>query len=158
MGSLPAVECNKENMRTWVAGLRSGERTQGTGYLAVQVLGGDGEKIWTHCRLGVACELATEAGVTVGVVEGVRVGTAHDELLYKKFSGEASYLPLSVSTWLGLSGSQKDNPWVAVNLTATQANDGKKWSYDQIADAIETFYGLNDESVPEVTDDTTTAG
>lgn len=150
--SAAATGCNKENMRTWVAALRSGDYTQGIGRLAVQVLGEDEEKTWTHCCLGVACELAVAAGVPMGVVEALRVGT-RGELRYKKFSGQTSYLPRSVSEWLGISGSQSDNPWVAVDLTAGRANDAEKWSYGQIADAIETFYGLKDDSAPEVTDD-----
>ncbi len=54
--------CDIENMRLWVAALRSGEFAQGRKRLAQS---GDGGATWRYCCLGVACELAIRHGVEV---------------------------------------------------------------------------------------------
>lgn len=128
---------NKANMRKWVAALRSGQFDQGTVKL---------RSANEYCCLGVACEVAIANGVNLKV-------KLYDE--HATYDGETAYLPRQVSDWLGLSqenplandwlGISQEDPLIAPSLTAVQANDTLGWSFDQIADAIEEFYKLNDD-------------
>lgn len=97
-----------DNAKKWVATLRSGEYKQTKGRLADD---------FGHCCLGVACELAIEAGVI------------------NSYHKEKGSLPSLVKDWLGLrhwSGRyQGENRFLA--------NDNDRGqSFSQIADIIES--------------------
>src|SRR2546423_13169889 len=110
---------NKENMRLWVAALRSGEYKQGTGTLERTV---DGET--RHCCLGVACRVAMNNGLKFNIIER-RPSVINSSTSDTFFDGEVGVLPEPVRKWLGLDSS---NPIIAeVNsnyiVSATFAND-----------------------------------
>ena len=79
-----------ENVQAWVEALRSGDYAQGTGYLR--------RRDDTYCCLGVACELAVNAGV----IPAPTLGNA--TYFYGK-SGDYAGLPDEVREWLGIEGA-----------------------------------------------------
>lgn len=113
-----------DNAKLWVAGLRSGDYKQGKG-----VLRSVDDK---YCCLGVACELAIEAGVPVK-----RERT--DGLVYQ-YDGQRYYLPTSVMEWLGLNtrGGRALVPlvWKYTADGVAEMNDNDA-TFAEIADAIE---------------------
>lgn len=79
---------------TWlIEALRSGRYIQGRSKLASRK---DGEKDFTYCCLGVACELYQ---VHVGGLD------IYDTGLSKHYDREVSHLPLKVRKWLGFKDS-----------------------------------------------------
>lgn len=154
---------NKENMRLWVAGMRSGRWPQTHGYLKVPA--GDGTP-GGLCCLGVGCEVAIEAGIMLTF----KPYTRHDGspvpgaggIYVDPSGGESRFtLPWSVQRWLGLSGLDRgSDPVVSVekqdgnfhmcicdadgrpHIHATAANDSLHWSLDRIADEVDNYYGL----------------
>src|SRR5207244_7645707 len=117
-----------------VTALRLGEYQQGH-----QLLEYFDGKVIRHCCLGVACRVAMNNGVHVDVeVSGAKTS----------FDGEVGYLPSSVRSWLGVS----HNPMISNMILgiepgtfATAANDARGWDFNQIADAIEDYYELNED-------------
>lgn len=116
------MSVNVENMRKWVAALRSGKYKQGKNRL---------KHAGRHCCLGVACDVS--------------------DVDMKGCWGEGT-LNYDVSFWLGLRSeidlglhSDIDADWSNPRLThpemgqgrATEANDELGWSFSDIADAIE---------------------
>jgi hypothetical protein len=129
------VSPNENNIRLWVDGLRSGQFAQGQ--MRLTRINEDGNQF--DCCMGVACKVAVNNGVEVEVVE--------DEISVM-YDGEEEFLPLSVQDWLGFEGH---NPVLDPNpdshesapdglLHAAEANDDKKWTFEQIADALERVY------------------
>jgi hypothetical protein len=118
------VTPNKENLRLWVAALRSGEFRQGSSLLR--------NEHDMYCCLGVACEVYNR---TTG--EG-------DWNLWSgrwEFNGEDVALPHKVASWLGVT----TNPTVGRDtVTAIDANDHRMWPFSRIADSIEAFYQLKE--------------
>lgn len=126
---------NVENMRLWVEALRSGLYTQTNGKLS------DGTD---YCCLGVACEVAMANGVELDRVQFVDEGG--DIVTY---SGERASLPQEVSEWLGLPRCCPGGDLgfcdmfenvVRVDGGTTSVvtlNDHLRWTFDQIADAVE---------------------
>ena len=111
-----------ENAKKWVAALRSGKYKQGRGVLC---------RNGQYCCLGVACEVAEENGVPLIV----RV----EEDFTISFDGKTRNLPEGVQSWLGLQNSV--GGMVARNRdehSLTQMNDSAYFSFDQIADIIES--------------------
>lgn len=125
---------NKDNMRLWVAGLRSGQYEQITGFLMTS----DG-----YCCLGVACRIAIDNGLNL--LERVANENQPDEpTMFGNY--EISGLPGEVQEWLGVDDP---DPTIAVaaggnNIDATDANDDLRWDFNQIADAIEAYYELEE--------------
>lgn len=114
---------NKERLRMWVAALRSGEYTQGQ-----EVLHHNDTDTW--CCLGVACDVARKNGLTLETEiadSGVEV-----------FDECHEYLPGSVQQWFGLP---KCNPEFS-ETPASEWNDDREASFDEIADNIEIEYQL----------------
>jgi hypothetical protein len=106
--------------RDWVAALRSGEYTQGDGYLT--------DHLGHDCCLGVLCKLAVKAEI-IQPAELSRNGTCY---LYGN-DNDTYYLPEQVQNWAGLNS---ENPHITgQNHLATLNDDGN--DFDQIADAIE---------------------
>lgn len=120
---------NEENIKLWLAGLRSGQYVQGDGRLKQDRSGQT-----LHCCLGVACEVALQNGVELSV--DVANGQFHSVYL---FDNEVSYLPNKVQNWLGL---RHDNPivWDVDNVYHYELVDlnDKGTSFEEIADLIES--------------------
>ena len=126
---------NKKNLRLAVAALRSGEFTQGMGLLKRRnTVGG---KV-SHCCLGVFCEIAMRHGVQLGITE---FEMTSEQATGYRFDGSGSQLPLGVADWLGIPL----NPLVTPTETAMTANDALGWDFGQIADAFDSYYGLNED-------------
>jgi len=137
---------NKENMRLWVAALRSGEYAQGFQRLKqIPVEGGRPG----YCCLGVACEVAMRHGVSLEVTMHPRPNGP----LSFAFNGTQANLPYPVMQWLGLAAC---NPLVGGSsdarpngADACYVNDGLSWDFPRIADSIEKFYELKEEKNAE---------
>ena len=113
------------NARAWIEALRSGKYRQGRGYLAARKAN---DSIW-HCCLGVACELAVEAGV----IKRPRINA----LGQRVYDGSKQLLPLSVRDWLGLvNGAGAFITPAGRRHDLVEMNDAGKDFY-QIADLIE---------------------
>jgi len=104
----------QENMRTWIAALRSGQYRQGTGTLRWPDEDGD-----RFCCLGVACEV---------------LGASWDGGYY---DGSGTFLPSTIASKLGF---KNESPRLTKALTCVAANDGMGWSFARIADALEARY------------------
>lgn len=126
---------NKKNLRLAVAALRSEEFTQGQGVLKRRnTING---KV-SHCCLGVFCEIAMRHGVQLEVTE---FEMKTEGATGYRFNGAGSQLPLEVADWLGIPTS----PQVTPTKTAMSANDALGWNFGQIADAFDSYYGLNED-------------
>lgn len=113
-------EQQAENRAKWVAALRSGEYSQTKGMLT------DGAG---YCCLGVACELAFRAGV---------VGRGH-EVYFDSFGTFNAVLPPSVRQWLGLALEDGElTGYEDGSDRLTDLNDGAEYTFEQIADVIES--------------------
>jgi hypothetical protein len=123
-----------EVMRKWVEALRSGEYKQTDGYLSMN---------GKFCCLGVLCELAVKDGV---------IPPAENRDGFLHYGEDFSYVlpPREVADWAGVD---KSDGWV-VNVPAalpdhhvkewghgkvavSHLNDAERYTFDDIADAIE---------------------
>lgn len=113
-----APNCNKKNVRAWVAALRSGKYKQGQGCL---------RNAMAYCCLGVACDTFRKADGSGKWSHGAFLleGNAYN-----------NFLPKPVAKWLGINNS---DPYLGMNR-ATVLNDRQKRTFDQIADAIEAEF------------------
>jgi hypothetical protein len=134
-----------DNAKAWVAALRSGKYKQAVGVLTEEA---DGE-IVGHCCLGVACELAVEAGV---VKRFERKEHYYRDVVYgpNEHQVERTVLPPLVAAWLGLREANASFPprdlAADADMTAetpvdrtealTSMNDAQR-SFEEIADVIE---------------------
>lgn len=116
----------KKHVRAWVEALRTGGYRKTRGVLKSR---------GCYCCLGVACEVYKASTGKGGWRRGL-FGAL-------EFDGEDKTLPLSVSGWLGLeeydpllAGAHEGDDLVS----ATCANDTKRWTFRKIADAIEARY------------------
>lgn len=124
--------CNKENMRLWVAALRSGDYQQGVGALQTE-----GNKF---CCLGVACEIAMIHGIELTFYQG-----SGEDSNFISYDACSTFLPAKVAAWLGIGYDQHSSfidVAISNSLSATAANDNNKMSFDEIADAVEVYYEL----------------
>ena len=115
------MSVNEENMRKWVAALRSGDYKQGRGDLHIP----DDR----YCCLGVACEIS-------GLGKWREYSYVIDGMDY------VGDLPVPVAEWLGLpTGSSGYGTDVElIDSTAISLNDRYDYTFEQIADAIERTY------------------
>lgn len=120
---------NKENMELWINALRSGKYGQCGGVLKSE----DGR----FCCLGVASSLYIKATGNGSWAED-RCFVGKDGQRYSAF------LAREVAEWLGIRHSS-GNPFISQCMTATEANDSKRLSFVEIADALEDTY-LKDNS------------
>ena len=137
---------NQDNIRKWVDALRSGEFEQGLQYLTRRK---HDASTWSHCCLGVACEVAIASGVKVDV----RVVEDFD--MMKSYDGNLAFLPDAVQQWLGVN---EDNVWLlrsdGSRSSASRLNDITRQSFPKIGDAIERTFltqqsgGENEEDIP----------
>lgn len=151
---------NKENMRLWVAALRSGKFQQGQNALKRQY---PGDPVPRHCCLGVACEIAVAHGVNLEIsrLTTAHYGTAEPTYTWR-FNGTLGALPSAVVAWLGVGspdsaedqdpvvGLYTPHPEAAVPVRAIKANDELRWDFLRIADGLEKYYDLKEgEDGPE---------
>lgn len=113
---------NVENMRAWVAALRSGRYKQGLNRLRTDD---------RFCCLGVACDIS---GLTQWTKNDMNQDVYFD--LHR-------ILPHEVQTWLGVSSGDPDLLVNGLRTSAAYMNDYRGLTFAQIADAIE-------ETWPEV--------
>lgn len=136
---------NRENMKLWVAALRSGNYVQTEGALRKMVVGSDTPRF---CCLGVATEVAIMRGAVTGLRHALR--DEGDEgggyvAINPSDHYENGTLPEAVREWLGVASS---NPSIARvtneggSVEATGANDTLKWDFNRIADELEYTYML----------------
>lgn len=109
-----------EPQRLWVEALRSGKYPQGRQALCHI----DGDETVDFCCLGVACEVAIAAGLTVRV--DTRFGGR------RSYDGCSLFLPPTVAQWLGLAD---DNGACAGGSLSNRNDSGATFS--DIADLIE---------------------
>ncbi len=118
---------NPEAKRLWLEALRSGKYKQGKDALKIE--GVDG--IVRHCCLGVLCEIAVRAGVSLLVQPRVMgYGT-----IQTSFDEEPGTLPEAVRVWAGL---EEVNPTISRegNVSLAQLND-RGATFAEIAEHIE---------------------
>lgn len=125
-----------DNAKKWVEALRSNKFEQGTGSLVQE--GGDVK----HCCLGVLCEVYIEENGS-GTLE-----RKYDEYYFSVAEGWGydSVLPPEVKEWSGLrteSGAfdRLKAAEIAGELnhdSLIELNDDAEWTFDQIADFIES--------------------
>ena len=126
---------NKEKLKLWLDALRSGEYQQGKGHLANI----DEERSESYCCLGVACEVAIKDGL--GLIKNI----GPRNVINYGLARESGFLPNEVQQWLG-----HDEGNVMVDFTDGEShtreehvaflNDSGKWTFEQIADALEAKY------------------
>jgi hypothetical protein len=120
-----------ENAKAWVAALRSGEYAQTEGVLT-RIRPGGG---MSHCCLGVACELAKEAGLEMLVFDGESEVFEQN----RSYNDQKSVLPLIVEEWLGLSDESGSADRLMEGYTSlAELNDTGAFSFEDIADIIES--------------------
>ena len=120
------MEVNRENVKKWVAALRSGDYKQATNQLRLRN---------SFCCLGVACDIS-------------KVGEWKDNNRYVctfedgyPDSNRDLELPPKVLDWLGMSDPDPIIDMINNSyLNCSCANDIKGWDFDKIADAIEKYY------------------
>jgi hypothetical protein len=130
-------------VRLWVEALRSGEFHQGRHFLK----NADG----TMCCLGVACVVAMRNGCDI---EEYPVGLEGPTYFGKGIHRSVSYPPYPVLDWYGFRDrigfdlnpnlAEEGDDTSAKFISAVVANDDLGWTFDQIADAIETQYLANE--------------
>src|SRR6185437_7486402 len=118
---------NPEVKDLWTGGLRSGEFTQGKGYL---------DKDGKQCCLGVLCILAVRAGVEVDVFT--------DEDGTVSYDGHDLLLPPSVMAWAGLDDENPAVTYVEDGPFGPQS-DGLGYVNDEVeGGTFERIAGLID--------------
>lgn len=144
---------NQENMRLFIAALRSGEFRQGLSTLASKKAE---DEHWKYCCLGVACEVAIRNGVVVEVREEGITYNFKVERYCRIYEGTSTVLPPSVREWLGLTADEADPRLLTGHIGehksyATNLNDNGQWTFEQLAEGFErTFLKENNEgsSIP----------
>lgn len=116
---------NPEIKAKWIAALRSGEFTQGSGALRRA----DTDRF---CCLGVLCELyRRDTGQGEWTKFSSRFPCVNEKMV---FLGALNVLPPAVSHWAGLYG---DNNPVVSGVCLAQRNDDIGESFAEIADIID---------------------
>lgn len=135
---------NRERVALWVEALRSGEYVQGTGALEYRIRHSEYPQkiLTTHCCLGVACRVAIANGLDVGARDdnGITEFRASDRPDSVWTSG---HMPEKVAEWFGLPVLSPVSTNVILTddgIQATFANDQERWSFERIADALESRY------------------
>lgn len=116
---------NIENVKKWVAALRSGKYKQCRNLLYDGV---------GYCCLGVVCDLA-------GIIpEKIETSKGY----YYQFDGSTTKLPIAAQKWLG---TDQQSPHIG-ETTAIALNDVDLRSFNRIADEIEKHW-LNGTSIDQ---------
>lgn len=132
-----ALNCNPDEMRLWIAALRSGTYKQGQERLCA--LDTEGAPHW--CCMGVACDIAVSNGIELGITD------SHGS---RSYNGDGAMMPIPVAEWLGLDARESGNDVIVLaaglvggfndDVSAVDANDNLDWDFDMIADALERTY------------------
>lgn len=134
------MSINKDRVRLLVDALRSGDYRQGTNMLRTL-----DDK---YCCLGVACEVARLNGIGIewGMVEPT-CSCSDCSALRWQFAGSTESLRLDVAGWYGFPGETHvaEDPVIGklednTPVTMIRANDDWRWTFDQIADAVEATF------------------
>jgi hypothetical protein len=137
------MQPNKPHIRLLVDALRSGNYTQGHGYLVIRASGDEPEE---HCCLGVATVIAQQHGVELERQEQADCpcgSCANATLFHDPATGDKNggvLLPV-VRDFYGFES--QDPELVQSNghrYRATRMNDNLKSSFAEIADAFERTY------------------
>lgn len=114
-----------ENAKKWVAALRSGKYSQTKSKLTRL----QGSQIVGCCCMGVACELAVEAGVKVEITSDATL---------RFYDSNATSLPESVIKWLGVT--DRDGRYLIRNgdMYCLVGNNDTGKTFAEIADIIES--------------------
>lgn len=132
---------NRDVMQKWVAALRSGDYTQGTGALRTTHHRGGA----FYCCLGVLCELhRQEHSDDEYFGQAWQKGSAAGGCSIDSYGGEVGLPPLPVLRWAGLHKSSPVVPAAGVNeddepegVDIASLNDDYEWTFGSLADAIE---------------------
>lgn len=120
-----------DNMKKWVAALRSDKYEQGSGCLRSRR-----EK---YCCLGVACDVyRCETG------NGEWIKESDGDVSYSFIVGgdiAGGYLSQTVANWLGVWAVNPFLQFPEGSISASFANDNRRSSFGAIADAVERTYG-----------------
>lgn len=140
-------DVNKERMRLWVSALRSGEYAQCRN--SIRQFEDHDPTNPSYCCLGVAVKVAHVNGFTMPNYPGQPKASEAECF-------QSDHLHVDVAEWFGLfpdndvmvyTGDpvigEDDN---GTDQTAIDANDTDYWNFNQIADQIETYYELREES------------
>lgn len=140
VSSLKLSKKHKDQLRKWVAALRSGNYKQGKGRLRTS---GENGKQDEFCCLGVWCDLRSKPKWEL--VEGIYyVG---------KLMQEAQIVPSDLFGGNPIFEDTMNGDVLIAGLVdgdqvfATVANDEKEWSFKKIATSIERYYQLKEELV-----------
>lgn len=135
------TKMNPEAKALWLEALRSGDYTQGKGYLHTEQ-----DEYAEFCCLGVLCDVAIKSGLQIDVlrVEGinpVKYGATEEMML----------TPPEVANWAGISsnpdlvtdianpeyepGSDWEDEFFILDIA--ELNDTNGYTFEQIADLIE---------------------
>ncbi len=122
------MEPNKENIQKLVDALRSGEYTQGRGFLT-QILYDGSEQ---DCCLGVGCKVAIKNGADIAV-------TTQDGVTIRYYEGEGRLPPKAFEDFYGFNSSFffRDSVY---NGPLPFFNDAVCSSFDEIADMLESTF------------------
>jgi hypothetical protein len=137
MTALTQHSTPREVRAAWVAALRSGQYRQTTHRLKRQVKGSV-----HHCCLGVLCEIAAEAGLVDITSSGYLPRDGGDLA--------ESLLPSNVRQWAGLlsdGGCLREQQWHLNTLS--RLNDNGRYTFEQIADVIESDNLLTNDETDE---------
>ena len=115
-----------ENAKKWVAALRSGRFTQTKNKLTR--IDGD-NRITGCCCMGVACELAVEAGVQVSVT---------DDGFLRIYDHKTTSLPQAVIKWLGVTDQDGGYFRPSGDKYCLVGNNDNGKTFSEIADIIES--------------------
>ncbi len=110
---------NKEVKKKWVAALRSGEYTQGTGQLR--------DSANNFCCLGVLCNLHAQAHPAI----------AAKETNIFRYMGDRTDLPVAVMKWAGLPDAMGDTVKIGSATASLAGHNDNGRTFAEIADAIE---------------------
>jgi hypothetical protein len=126
------LQMNADIRAKWTAALRSGEYQQGlTALRQYADVNGRLTEQQEYCCLGVLCDLAEKEGVTSGTYDA--------EHNWWSYDGRNDYLPESVREWAGLDTPSPEVPLPheTTLVMLAELNDDDRWSFAQIADAID---------------------
>lgn len=133
---------NTDVIQRWTAALRSGDYTQGTGYLAASVNGGPVK----HCCLGVLAELAAQDGIVHTTTSDFHfdIDSNGDDVrtTVTRFNDHDALPGREVADWAGVDSFHADvpegfGPRSGQEFPLFFMNDSVGMSFEDIAAVIE---------------------
>lgn len=114
----------KEARKEWIRRLRSGKIKQTKGVL--------GRPDGSRCCLGVACDIAVEAGI----IPPPKTDTAHTTPRLSYMGDIMQVLPVAVRNFLGLQTC--DGAWCGIGFKSLAFKNDKGKTFEEIANIIES--------------------